>query len=46
MNPYGRFLGAELAHAIEFGDRRHKLRQVLVPEIVDPRYHVAVSQEM
>ena len=46
MNPYGPFLGAQLAHAIEFGDRRHKLPQVLVLEIMDPWYHETVSQEM
>ena len=46
MNPYGPFLGARLAHAIEFGDRRHELPQVLVLEIIDPWYRVAVSQEM
>ena len=46
MNPYGPFLGAELAHSVEFGDRRHELLQVLIPKIIDPWYHVAVSQEM
>ena len=46
MNLYGPFLGAQLAHAIEFGDRWHELPQVLVPEIVDPWCQVAVSQEM